>query len=207
MSAETPVGESPSQGEAPSDQFDLDALRRQDETEIRRLIEVLAPRIRRLVLRYGLPVADAEDVTMDVIVRLINPDRLAALPESTRIIPYALTIARNTVMQHMRRTYRAEAREMAWSDESVDRGRGIDALDSEEVSAERRAALERALAELGDSKRAIILMRYVEGLSTAEIAARMSVTEGTVRVRLHRVTQELQASLTRFSVAGGGTAE
>lgn len=57
-----------------------------------------------------------------------------------------------------------------------------DAAQKEEV----RAIMEKAIAGLPEGYREVVLMRDMEGLSTAETAELMGINEGTVKTRLHR---------------------
>lgn len=58
-----------------------------------------------------------------------------------------------------------------------------------------------ALGELSDDARRVVLLRDVEGLSTKEVATMLGVSEGAVKVRLHRAHARL-----RVLVSGGGGA-
>lgn len=60
---------------------------------------------------------------------------------------------------------------------------------------ERLRAIHEALAELSASEREAVLLHYVGGLTTPEIALRADERVGTVRVRLHRARRRLQGSL------------
>src|SRR5215470_7065283 len=55
----------------------------------------------------------------------------------------------------------------------------------------------RALIELAEPYRTTLLLRFFEGLSSAEIARRQDVPEGTVRWRVKHGLAELRARLTR----------
>ena len=54
----------------------------------------------------------------------------------------------------------------------------------------RRAA--RALAELSEDAREVVVLRDVQGLSTKETAELLGVSEGAVKVRLHRAHASLR---------------
>jgi RNA polymerase sigma-70 factor, ECF subfamily len=51
---------------------------------------------------------------------------------------------------------------------------------------ERRAAVAGALGRLPDAERAAVELRVIDELAYAEIAERLSCTEGAARVRVHR---------------------
>ncbi len=48
------------------------------------------------------------------------------------------------------------------------------------------------LAQLSDTYREVLIMRYVDGLSPKEIAEALDESENTVSVRLHRALKKLK---------------
>ena len=52
--------------------------------------------------------------------------------------------------------------------------------------------LERVLARLSDDHREALLLRFVDGLSLAEVAGRVNVPVGTVKSRLHHAIRQLR---------------
>ena len=54
-----------------------------------------------------------------------------------------------------------------------------------------------AIEEMPDDRRQVILLRFVDGLSTAEIAAVLDRSPGAVRVLLHRSLRDLATRLGR----------
>ena len=65
------------------------------------------------------------------------------------------------------------------------------------TASELRQMLEREIAALPDSFRLVLVMRDVEGLSTAETAACLDVSEDLVKTRLHRGRTLLRDNLYR----------
>ncbi|MEM7308995.1 MAG: sigma-70 family RNA polymerase sigma factor [Planctomycetota bacterium] len=121
---------------------------------------------------------------------------LAALtsPPKTRdnVRGWLATVVRNTVRQRGRGGARRAARE-----ERVAAERG-DALPSsaelaEQVETERRLASQ--VLALDEPHRRLLLLRYFEGLSAAEIARRTDEPAGTVRWRVSRALEELRDRL------------
>lgn len=55
--------------------------------------------------------------------------------------------------------------------------------------------LERAIDALPSSQRIVVVLRLVDGRSTAEVAEALDVTEETVKVRLHRARERLKEDL------------
>ncbi len=65
-----------------------------------------------------------------------------------------------------------------------------------------RDVLRVALARLTLEHRAVVVLRYLEGHSIAEIAARTGEREGTIKSRLHYAVRELRAA---YDAAERGT--
>lgn len=61
--------------------------------------------------------------------------------------------------------------------------------------AETRAAIERAIAGLPESQRAVITLRDIEGLATEEICNLLGVTVSNQRVLLHRARSKVRQAL------------
>ncbi|RMF05793.1 MAG: sigma-70 family RNA polymerase sigma factor [Chloroflexi bacterium] len=75
------------------------------------------------------------------------------------------------------------------------------------ASAEAHAELERAVARLPESLRAVFILREMEGLSTTETAEVLGINTGAVKVRLHRARLLLREHLSGYfaeRVAAGG---
>ena len=60
---------------------------------------------------------------------------------------------------------------------------------------ELRGLLESAIDELPDTYRSVFVLREIEGLSTAEAAQCLDVTEESIKVRLHRSRRMLRHTL------------
>lgn len=65
------------------------------------------------------------------------------------------------------------------------------------TAAELRDVIEREIAALPDSFRIVVVMRDVEGMSTAESAACLDISEDLVKTRLHRGRNMLRDNLFR----------
>jgi RNA polymerase sigma-70 factor (ECF subfamily) len=58
-------------------------------------------------------------------------------------------------------------------------------------------AVRHAIAEMPDDRRQVIVLRFVDGLSSAEVAEVLDRSPGAVRVLLHRALRDLAARLAR----------
>jgi RNA polymerase sigma-70 factor (ECF subfamily) len=85
-----------------------------------------------------------------------------------------------------------------------DEGRHAEPIGSLPVSvetalehAETRARIRACIAQLPDQYRAVIVLRDLQELSTAEAATLLGISENAVKIRLHRAHQALRTLLTR----------
>jgi len=69
--------------------------------------------------------------------------------------------------------------------------------------------LQRALGQLSDSHREVLVLRYYEHMKMDEIARNLGVSKGTVKSRLHYAIREMQKLLpAEMNLFGaGGTKE
>ena len=74
----------------------------------------------------------------------------------------------------------------------------VPSAEQEVVRHELAIALDRAIAELSQPLRAVFVLRDIEGLSTADTASALEVTESAVKMRLLRARQELRTSIKEF---------
>ncbi len=139
----------------------------------------------RTALRVTGNPADAEDVLQTVFLRILN--------QGSRYDPvmapgaYFRRAAVNAAVDLLRR--RASHAEASFEDALAHA-----AAESPALLKER---LRRAIATLEQSDAVMFLMRYVEGVSNAELAAIFGLEKNNVAVRLHRIRQTLQAEMER----------
>lgn len=72
------------------------------------------------------------------------------------------------------------------------------------LSGELRLCLERAMAVLPPSQRAVIVLRDVEGWSSGEVCELLGITPENQRVRLHRARLRVREAVERYLEEGEG---
>ncbi len=139
----------------------------------------------RAALRVTGNAADAEDVLQTVFLRVLAQRREVeevALPSA-----YFRRAAVNAAVDVLRRRQlRAESGFENDPPHSVVQPSGL-----------LKERLRRALATLDSDDATLFLLRYVEGLSNAELAEVFAIEKNNVAVRLHRIRLRLQAELER----------
>jgi len=121
--------------------------------------------------------ATAEEVVQEVFVRVYEKwDRLHEPAAYLRVA----VINRCNSWHRRRQVARAHER----------RQHGV-----ESAHHDRPDEMADALAQLSPRRRAVLVLRYYEHLSTAEIAAAMSISEATVRSTMHRALVQMKGIL------------
>src|SRR5258706_13821656 len=133
----------------------------------------------------------AEDVAQETLRRALEALRAGRVENLAALPAFLYETARHICQQRFRtdgRELRAYQRlgEPGGEEPSV----AGDPL-TDLISEERRAAVRRALSQLGEDDQALLKMSYVEGLATEEIARRLNAQPGAIRVRRHRATRRL----------------
>lgn len=67
--------------------------------------------------------------------------------------------------------------------------------DDQHARSERQEIIQQAILELPDDLRAVVVLKYLEGLSYEEIASILAIAPGTVASRLNRALGRLESQL------------
>ena len=149
-------------------------------------------RVARSILKND---GEAEDVMQDAYVRAFQ--HLGQFEGRARFSTWLTRIA---VHEALARAHKAKRFE-DWDDmnESMQNEIGVTPQtsnpESETASVEMSKILEQAIENLPEAYRAVVMMRDVEDMSTAETAECLSLTEENVKVRLHRAHGMLRKEL------------
>jgi RNA polymerase sigma-70 factor (sigma-E family) len=149
----------------------------------RRFVEYFSARaqpLRRLAYSLCGDWHTAEDLVQLTFVRLY---RSWPRVRDDTVDAYARRILVNTFLTHRR----DRRRESLMADPPERAADGVDVA--------QRLAVHRALASLAPRQRAAVVLRYLEDLPVAEVAALLGVTEGTVKSQTARAIQSMRAEL------------
>lgn len=156
------------------------------------------PRLRRTAYLLCGDWHLAEDVTQETLVRVFSVwGRVSATgaPDA-----YARRTLVNAFHASARRPWRREHLVDALPDTAD--GAAADATGGRD----ERDALLTALAGLGRSQRAIVVLRYWEDLSVTEVANALDLSTGAVKSQASRGLAHLRRALTPSTPTSGGTA-
>jgi RNA polymerase sigma-70 factor, ECF subfamily len=128
--------------------------------------------------------SDAEDAAQEAFIDAFRG--LGRFDNSKRFYPWFYVLLRH-------RCYKMTKQRRA--------GENLEDLEivapADDLPREERIALDRALLELPVEDREIICLKYLDGLSYDEIAARLEIPRGTVMSRLFYARKQMQAKLSR----------
>ena len=149
-------------------------------------------RVARSILKND---GEAEDVMQDAYVRAFQH-----LGQFAGRAKFSTWLTRIAVHEALARGHKARRFE-DWDDMNENQQNEIGATplrsnpESETASVEMSKILEQAIENLPERYRAVVMMRDVQDMTTAETAECLSLTEENVKVRLHRAHGMLRKDL------------
>ncbi len=173
--------------DAQAERLLVDAAKAGDQAALSELYQTYFPRLYRYILARTGNTYDAEDLTEEVFMRVLE----AIKRFEHRKAPFSawlFRIAHNAVISQ-RRKETARGRSSQLND-----GMPVDSAGPEEL-VERRVALNevmQAAKTLPDAQRQVISLRFAAGLTVAETARAMGKGEGNVKVIQHKAIVKLR---------------
>jgi RNA polymerase sigma-70 factor (ECF subfamily) len=135
------------------------------------------------ILLARVPRADVDDLAQDVFLQAMQ--RLRSLRDAAAFGGWLAAITRNRAADHIRR-----------APPTTELPDEVGTVDQDHTEA---IAVLGVIQTLPDAYRETLVLRLVEGMTGPEIAARTGLTEGSVRVNLHRGMKQLRERLERRS--------
>jgi len=172
----------------------LDGVRRGDPRAFETLVTAHQHRVFGVALRMLRNRAEAEEVAQEVFLRVHRG--IETFRGEAKLSTWLYAIASRLCLTRLAAGDRRLSRE---GEESLGRlaSGDTDPADNAERG-ELDAALHRAISELPDERRVVVVLRDLEGLAYEEIAAALDLPLNTVRSRLHRARMDLKEKLERF---------
>ena len=181
----------------------VDQCRKGDMQAFGVLVAKYQDRLFNMVYRMCGRRADAEELAQEAFLKAL--ENLPRFRGQSRFYTWLFRIAANLTISHRRRSGRIAFQSLTQSDEfdgtqaealtaAVARRRTPRPEDAA-MSAETSEMVARALAELDDEFRLVVILRDIEDMDYAEIAEVLDVPVGTVKSRLHRARLVLKEKL------------
>lgn len=181
-------------------EFDSELVQRAkngDKTAFDMLVRKYQHRIAAVVSRFVRDYAECQDVVQDSFIRAYKS--LSGFRGDSQFYTWMYRIAVNTAKNHLSSKKRRPSFDVELDDaENIDGGIYIQNNDTPEhelLRDEIAQVVSKALEQLPDDIRQAITLREMEGLSYEEIADVMNTPVGTVRSRIFRAREAIDARL------------
>ncbi len=178
----------------------LTGLRSNDKYACACMLKRYAGQVYALGLRMMNDEDEAEEVMQETFISACkNIDRFQG---RSKLSTWLYRIATNAALMRLRRKKRTvpldrfsgENDYLPVPETFVNWRSGLEEL---AMQGDLRDALESSLDSLSENLRATFILRDIQGLSTAEAAAALEISESAVKVRLHRARLQLREVLSK----------
>lgn len=147
------------------------------------------------ILLCRVPPRDVDDLVQEVFLLVLR--QLHSLRDISRFAAWLGTVTRNRANDYYRKASPVDRATAPASEEQVESR-------TNDHTAEQEAAMTLAvLRTLPETYRESLTLRLVEGMTGPEIAERLGLTHGSVRVNLHRGMHMLREKLTEKAQNAG----
>lgn len=184
--------------------IDLDSLLNGDKAAFEKVVLKESPRLFRMIMRIVQDEDEARSVMQETFLQAYK--RRDTFRRESKFSTWLYAIGLNLARASLRKSKRFDA----LNEDTIDRlqpafsnGMYMDSFEAwnpQKIAeqAERKELVHKAIDQLPPDYRAIINLRDIEELSTSEVAEVLDISEGAVRVRLHRARQALRKLLDQY---------
>ena len=187
----------------------VERLRRGDQDAFALVVRTHAARLLAVVRRILPNEEDARDAVQEAFLSAFQS--IASFREGSLLSTWLHRIAVNAALMRLRRQRRHDERpieELLPTFDETGHRVGADHPwpqanpEDEQCQSELRRRVRRAIGELPQNYRTVLVLRDIEELSTKETAELLGATETAIKLRLHRARQALRTTLERGMLAG-----
>ena len=168
----------------------LERARKYDPEALGEIHDGYSEKIYCYIYRYLGEARLAEDLTAEVFLKLLEAIKASKGPR-THLSAWLYRVAHNLVVDHFRRP---QGESLPLEEELVA------APENVTVAVEKKLAqqqLRAAISHLTSDQQQVIVLKFVEGLSNAEVGQVLGKTEGAVKSLQHRALAALQRIMER----------
>ncbi|MFP4375982.1 MAG: RNA polymerase sigma factor [Spirochaetales bacterium] len=162
------------------------------EETFKRVYEHVYPIIYRVVLRISGREDLAEELCQEAFIKYY--ERIHKFPNDDQAKYWLIRVAKNLALNVAKRSGRElRAYERVVYEPAAESRGGEEELIRQESAIE----VQEALNQLPDKMRSVLVLKEYSDLNYKEIGAVLGITEGNVKVRVHRAREQLLALLQR----------
>jgi RNA polymerase sigma-70 factor (ECF subfamily) len=179
----------------------LAGLRQRDRHACTCVLKWFMPRLYQLALRMTGNADEAEDVVQEGFIKACN--QIDRFEGRSGLGSWLYRIVLNTALMHLRQQKAGDLHRMPPAAEDMVPAvemvpDGADDPGDQLLAVELRAQIDAAIVALPAALRTAFVLRDLEGLSTAEAARALGISEAALKVRLHRARLALRAALAGY---------
>ncbi|MEI7891982.1 MAG: sigma-70 family RNA polymerase sigma factor [Myxococcales bacterium] len=171
-----------------------------DAAALNGLVTAVRPLVERQLLRYPVSEADRHDLLQATLMQVMR--RLDSFRGDSSFSTWLFRVTANEALMLMRsqRSHRARLLEGLEFEDLGNLPATNDVVEQERSDTivsnrERDAYVQKAVAQLPDDCRNLVIAHYLLDLGLQDIAIRLEITESAVRARLHRARGKLRTLL------------
>ena len=181
--------------------YDVEALKNRDPKELDKLVRAESGRVFRCIARLISDSDEAQSLTQETFYQALK--NFDSFRGESKVSTWLCAIGVNLARAHLRKSKRVETlgdREFdqllpSYSFLGMRSGDRDSSPHSNLEQSEKVSRLYKAIEKLPEDYKTVVTLRDLEELSTEETANILEISEGAVRVRLHRARQALGALL------------
>ena len=148
---------------------------------------------------------DAFDVSQEVFIRLYNA--AGGFRCESTLKTWLYRMCKNCAYDYMRKYYKNRPVSLTVRDSEEETADDIDIVseetpEDEVIRKEKIQAVRKAILNLPEDQRDVIVLRELEGLQYLEIAEILGISEGTVKSRISRAREALKKYLENYQNKG-----
>ncbi len=179
----------------------INALKQGEKHACADLVRRFSPQIYRVALRLMNDPSEAEDVLQETFISACS--HAEEFEGRSSLGTWLYRIANNAGLMRLRKKRVPTVsidEPLELNDDYVPRQLADWSLDPDHavLTDELRRVMDEGVAQLSDPLRVVFIMRDLQGLSTAETAAHLGISESAVKVRLHRARLQLRDHLAKY---------
>jgi RNA polymerase sigma-70 factor (ECF subfamily) len=185
----------------PSEAVLISRLRRRDAAAFEQLVRINQDRVYDFCVRMLGEREEAFDLTQEIFISVHQ--NLEKFRADAKLSTWIFRIAKNHCLnriKYLKRRGRGRSDEYGEANElSITESMGGAARPDDALEGRRdRELVHRAIQELDEDQRVLVVLRDVEGLTYEEIMDITELAEGTVKSRLHRAREKMAGILARL---------
>lgn len=171
-------------------------IRSSDESTFREVYDEIFPAIYKVAYHVTYDADIAQDICQDAFVRFFDKDMTFPSMDDAKF--WLIRVTKNLAINHVKRNVRESA-----SIEKIKKAPVQNPFRdgaSQLILDESQSAVRKAIAQLPEMYRTVIVLKEYSDLDYKEIGKILNISESNVKVRVHRARKELEVLLTREEV-------